>query len=154
MELVKKLDYYCTPAGLELLDKNPDFINSVWFNDSKRNFWFEKDGGKKKFTRIYDGENIYVEKTGTSFEELKVYGEFEDLIKENSWNGLKMAETYFGDDNKILLKYYPISFNPHDSLDRDKLSLETLDNLSEISWFHVETCMDKEGNMFLIDPHR
>ena len=156
MELVKKLDYYCTPAGLKLLEGNPDFINSVWLDDSKRKFWFEKDRGKKQFTRIYDGENIYVEKTGTNFVELEIYSEFEDVIKENGWNNLKMAETYFGNDNKILLKYYPLSFNSNNSSDRDKISFEALEDLINLAstWRHFDTCMDEKGDLIIIDPHR
>jgi len=152
MELIQKLNYYCTPEGLKILERNPNFIDSVWLNESCREFLGSRNG--KDFTKIHDGKDVYVEKTGTSFRELERYFKIDEIIQEQQFKHIKSAENYFGDENKILLKYYPYNFDsyiPSNIELKEEVSEEfyTFCHLTNYNEFGIK----EDGDLIVLDPH-
>lgn len=169
MELTDHLGYKCTDDGLKLLERYPDFIESVWLNPDYRKSKFNVN--KNFFTIEYDG-NAYIEKNGTSFREFFRYERAEDLIKAKGLSHIRVAKTYFGDNDRILLEYCGKIFDPDEGKKIEMFTKEGIDLPEEYKdyipvnkqafeeWYelkmavnHIEFCIQPNGDLIVIDPH-
>jgi len=150
MVLTRHLDYYCTDDGAKLLETYPDFINNIWLNDNNREWWFKKDN--KIFTKI---NNLYVEKTGTDYKELLQYKEMDKLLHSNQYKHIRVAKTFFGTSDKILLEYCKFRYNMQqstNSVHANAAAIEELWNLGMMG-IPMDLCVEPNGDLIILDPH-
>jgi hypothetical protein len=149
-----KLDYHCgmlcTEYGLDLLRRKPDFVQSVWENPANR-----EPSSSKYISKIHDGQETYLEKSGVDEREMKKYGAMSSILKESGCRHIRVASPYFLKQDRLLIEFLKNPYNFDGERNEIQANKEALNEVWDVLMlgFSMEFFADQNGDLVILDPH-
>jgi hypothetical protein len=155
MKLEKIDGIWISEHGRKILEETPDFIQSVWNNPNSRQFWFNKDSGKKTFTKVSYKEMTLVEKSGAEDFEIGRYAYKDEELTSRGFKNTRTAKVYFQKETTLLMENLEQLYERLNPIHEWNLNDEAADSFWRLCCYgeSMEFAKDSEGNLIIFDPH-